>query len=51
MNSEDKDPIETSEWLDAINSVIEEEGIDRASFLMTKLAKRLNEEGAIPSYN
>ena len=32
MNSEDKDPIETSEWLDAINSVIEEEGIDRALF-------------------
>ena len=51
MNPEDKDPIETSEWLDAINSVIEEEGIERASFLMTKLAKRLNEEGAIPTYN
>ena len=28
MNPEDKDPIETSEWLDAINSVIEEEGLD-----------------------
>ena len=28
MHSEDKDPIETSEWLDAINSVIEEEGIE-----------------------
>ena len=51
MHPEDKDPIETSEWLDAINSVIEEEGVDRASFLMTKLAKRLNEEGAIPTYN
>ena len=51
MNPEDKDPIETSEWLEAINSVIEEEGLDRASFLMTKLAKRLNEEGAIPTYN
>jgi pyruvate dehydrogenase E1 component len=36
MNPEDKDPIETSEWLEAINSVIEEEGVDRASFLMTK---------------
>ena len=47
----DLDPIETSEWLDAISSVIEEEGIERASFLMTKLAKKLNEEGAIPSYN
>ena len=49
--SKDLDPIETSEWLDAISSVIEEEGIERASFLMTKLAKKLNEEGAIPSYN
>ena len=51
MNPEDKDPIETSEWIEAINSVIEEEGVERASFLMTKLAKRLNEEGAIPTYN
>jgi len=51
MNPEDKDPLETREWLDAINSVIKEEGLDRASYLMTKLAKRLNEEGAIPSYN
>ena len=51
MIPEDKDPIETSEWLEAINSVIEEEGVERASFLMTKLAKKLNEEGAIPSYN
>ena len=49
--SKDLDPIETSEWLEAINSVIKEEGIERASFIMTKLAKKLNEEGAIPSYN
>ena len=49
--SKDSDPIETNEWLDAISSVIEEEGIERASFIMTKLAKKLNEEGAIPSYN
>ena len=47
----DKDPIETSEWLEAIDSVIEKEGVERASFLMTKLAQKLNEEGAIPSYN
>ena len=51
MIPEDKDPIETSEWLEAIDSVIEKEGVERASFLMTKLAKKLNEEGAIPSYN
>ena len=51
MSSKDIDPIETSEWLEAINSVIEEEGIDRASYLLTKIAERLNQEGAIPSYN
>ena len=51
MSTKDLDPIETSEWLDAINSVIEEEGIERASFLLSKLAKKLNQEGAIPSYN
>ena len=51
MSSKDIDPIETSEWLESINSVIEEEGIERASYLLTKLAERLNQEGAIPSYN
>jgi pyruvate dehydrogenase E1 component len=51
MSTKDLDPIETSEWLEALNSVIEEEGIDRASFLLSKLAKKLNQEGAIPSYN
>tara|TARA_Y100000741_G_scaffold365183_1_gene360163 strand:- start:4524 stop:7160 length:2637 start_codon:yes stop_codon:yes gene_type:complete len=51
LSSKDIDPIETSEWLEAINSVIEEEGIDRASYLLTKIAERLNQEGTIPSYN
>jgi pyruvate dehydrogenase E1 component len=51
LPSKDIDPIETSEWLESINSVIEEEGIERASYLLTKLAARLNQEGAIPSYN
>ena len=51
MSSNDIDPIETSEWLEAINSVIKEEGIERASYLLTKIAERLNQEGAIPSYN
>ena len=51
MSTNDHDPIETSEWLEAINSVIEQEGIERASFLLSKLAKKINQEGAIPSYN
>ena len=51
MRNKDSDPIETNEWLEAINSVVEEEGVDRASYLLTKIAERLNQEGAIPSYN
>ena len=51
MRNKDSDPIETNEWLEAINSVIEEEGVDRASYLLTNIAERLNQEGAIPSYN
>ena len=51
MNKNDIDPIETQEWLESINSVIEEEGIERASYILTKLAERLNQDGAIPSYN
>jgi pyruvate dehydrogenase complex dehydrogenase (E1) component len=51
LNENDFDPIETNEWLEAIDSVIEEEGIERASFLLSKLANKLTQEGAIPSYN
>mgnify|MGYP003308097632 CR=1 FL=1 len=51
MSENDIDPIETQEWIEAINSVIEEEGIERASYILSKLANKLNQEGAIPSYN
>jgi pyruvate dehydrogenase E1 component len=51
LSENDIDPIETQEWLEAINSVIEEEGIERASYILSKLANKLNQEGAIPSYN
>ena len=30
----DIDPIETKEWLDAMNGVIQSEGTDRAAFLI-----------------
>ena len=51
MPPKDIDPVETLEWIDAINSVIDEEGLERASYLLTKVAERLNQEGAVPSYN
>lgn len=37
---DDQNPEETREWLDAMYSVIEEEGIDRAQFLLSSLADR-----------
>ena len=49
MRNKDSDPIETNEWLEAINSVIEEEGVDRASYLLTKIAERLNQENFVDS--
>ena len=43
---DDSDPIETSEWLDALASVIEHEGLDRAKFLLAKLSDRMRKTGA-----
>ncbi|MDG2119142.1 MAG: pyruvate dehydrogenase (acetyl-transferring), homodimeric type [Gammaproteobacteria bacterium] len=37
---DDQNPEETREWLDAMYSVIEEEGIGRAQFLLSSLADR-----------
>lgn len=42
---QDQDPTETREWLDAIDSVIREEGIDRARFLLEKLSERATRNG------
>ena len=33
----DVDPIETQEWLDALSSVLENEGSERAHFLLENL--------------
>ena len=42
---EDIDPEETQEWLDALESVIQEHGIDRANSLMERLSSRLAQTG------
>ena len=42
---EDIDPEETQEWLDALESVIREHGIDRANSLMERLSSRLAQTG------
>jgi pyruvate dehydrogenase E1 component len=43
--TEDNDPIETREWLDALDAVLRHGGQERASFVMTELAKHAVEVG------
>ena len=41
----DIDPIETQEWLESLESVIKNEGEERASFLIQQLMDRANGTG------
>jgi pyruvate dehydrogenase E1 component len=47
----DIDFLETQEWIEAIDSVIKNAGTERASFLLTELAKKLTATGEVPTYN
>ncbi|MFT7244525.1 MAG: pyruvate dehydrogenase E1 component [Candidatus Azotimanducaceae bacterium] len=42
----DEDPIETREWIEAINSVLEEEGPERAQYLLERLSAQVTATGA-----
>jgi len=42
---EDLDPVETTEWLDSLESVLDREGEDRARYLMTRLVDRVRRDG------
>src|SRR6185369_10625773 len=42
----DLDPRETAEWLEALDQVLDEEGPDRAAFLLEKLQERAQQNGA-----
>jgi len=42
----DPDPVETTEWIDAIDSVIENGGVERAQFLLQRLSAQVTETGA-----
>ena len=44
--SPDVDPQETREWLDALESVLENEGPERAHFLLEKLIEKARRRGA-----
>lgn len=41
----DIDPLETNDWLNSIESVIKEEGLERAKFLINKILNKVNEKG------
>jgi pyruvate dehydrogenase E1 component len=41
----DADPVETREWLDAIESVIAKEGVERAQFLLERLLREMRKAG------
>ncbi len=48
--SEDLDPRETAEWIEALDQVIDEIGPDRASYLLERLGDRARVAGAAPEY-
>ncbi len=43
---QDIDPLETQEWLDALKAVIENEGVERAHFLLEQLIDDARRSGA-----
>ena len=45
----DGNPEETKEWLEAFHSVLDEEGIDRAQYLLDRLADQASIEGVVSS--
>ena len=45
-DTEDFDPIETEEWLAALDNVLEKDGTERANFLLQRLSARLTQTGA-----
>ena len=47
----DTDPQETNEWLDAIDAVLEQEGTERAHFLLETLIDKARRSGAYLPYN
>jgi pyruvate dehydrogenase E1 component len=47
----DIDPQETREWLDALAAVIEEEGVERAHYLLERLIDKARRSGAYLPYN
>ncbi len=50
-NLQETDPIETQEWLDALSAVIENEGTERAHFLLEAMIDQARRSGSNLPYN
>ncbi|WP_205859188.1 pyruvate dehydrogenase (acetyl-transferring), homodimeric type [Pleionea sediminis] len=47
----DVDPVETQEWLDSLEAVLEEEGVERAHYLLERLIDKARRSGAHIPYD
>ncbi len=50
-NKPDIDPQETQEWLDSLDAVLENEGVDRAHYLLERLIDKARRSGAYLPYS
>ena len=48
---QDVDPIETKEWIDALNGVIQKEGVDRAAFLIDEQISHARVSGVVQPFH
>ncbi len=51
INLNDIDPLETQEWIEALDAVLEEEGANRAHFLLEKLIDKARRNGTHLPFN
>ncbi|WP_100656568.1 pyruvate dehydrogenase (acetyl-transferring), homodimeric type [Alteromonas flava] len=51
MMQHDQDPQETQEWIDSLESVLENEGVERAHFLLESLIEKARRNGAHLPYD
>ena len=48
--TEDTNPAETQEWLDSLEYILDNEGVERANFLLRRLSSRMTKTGASLPY-
>ncbi|WP_150303297.1 pyruvate dehydrogenase (acetyl-transferring), homodimeric type [Pseudomonas saliphila] len=51
MKPQDIDPLETQEWLDSLESVLDAEGEDRAHYLITRMEELATRSGTLLPYS